>query len=176
MDLVRSTFGGCLFPSGLYAQVFLRFSYRNISGAIGLRREFSTRVCKKSELRRSEGGVENLFSRAGLLSDPNMDPHYLGMLTSIVAGKATYNPPYEKIKAKYFEKCIRGKGGDGDDEGATVNTSEAGPSSAAGPSQARASPSSDAGLLPFGLLRSTSPRPAPALLKRIPSPTRSSMA
>ena len=34
------------------------------------------------------------------------------MLTSIVAGKAAYNPPYEKIKAKYFEK-FRGKGGDG---------------------------------------------------------------
>ena len=64
-----------------------------------------------------------------------MDPHYLGMLTSIVAGKAAYNPPYEKIKAKYFEK-FRGKGGDGDDEGTTVKSGEAGPSSAAGPSQA----------------------------------------
>ena len=106
-----------------------------------------------------EANVENLFSRAGLLSDPNMDPHYLGMLTSIVAGKAAYNPPYEKIKAKYFEK-FRGKGGDGDDEGTTVKSGEAGPSSAAGPSQACASPSSDAGLLPFGLLRATpGPRP-----------------
>ena len=36
---------------------------------------------------------------------------------------------------------------------------EAGPSSAAGPSQVCASPSSDAGLLPFGLLRATPPRP-----------------
>ena len=63
-----------------------------------------------------------------------------------------YNPPYEKIKAKYFEK-FRGKGGDGDDEGTTVKSGEAGPSSAAGQSQACASPSSDAGLLPFGLLR-----------------------
>ena len=123
-----------------------------------------------------EANVENLFSRAGLLSDPNMEPHYLGMLTSIVAGKAVCNPPYEKIKAKYFEK-FRGKGGDGDggDEGTTVKPGEAGPSSAAGPSQACASPSSDTGLLPFGLLCATPPRP---LFSRTPSPTpmRSSMA
>ena len=105
-----------------------------------------------------EGGVENLFSRAGLVSDPNMDPHFLGVLTSIAVGKAAYNPPYEKIKAKYFEK-FRGKGGDGDGEGTTVNSGEAGPSSAAGPSQACASPSSDASLLPFGLLCATPPRP-----------------
>ena len=117
-----------------------------------------------------EGGVENLFSRAGLLSDSNMDPHFLAVLTSIAVGKAAYNPPYEKIKAKYFEK-FRGKGGvgDDDDEGTTVKSGEAGPSSAAGPSQACASPScSDAGLLPFGLLRATPPRP---LFSRTPSPT-----
>ena len=75
-----------------------------------------------------------------MLSDPHMDPHFLATLTSIVAGKVAYNPPYEKIKAKYFEK-FRGKGGDGDDEGTTVKSGEAGPSSAAGPSQACASPS-----------------------------------
>jgi hypothetical protein len=129
-----------------------------------------------------EANVENLFSRAGLLSDPNMDPHYLGMLTSIVAGKAVCNPPYEKIKAKYFEK-FRGKGGDGDDDGTTakpsrfVKSGEAGPSSAPPPgtSQACAPPASDAGLLPNGLLRTTPPRP---IFSRTPSPTpmRSSMA
>ena len=103
-----------------------------------------------------------------------MDPHFLGVLTSIAVGKAAYNPPYEKLKAKYFEK-FRGKGGDGgdDDEGTTVKSGEAGPSSAAGPSQACASPSSDAGLLPFGLLRAPPPRP---LFSRTPSPTRSSTA
>ena len=51
------------------------------------------------------------------------------------------------------------KGGDGDDEGTTVKSGEADPSSATGPSQACASPSSDAGLVPFGLLRATPPRP-----------------
>jgi hypothetical protein len=64
-----------------------------------------------------------------------MDPHYLGMLTSIIAGKAAYKPPYEKIKAKYCEK-FRGKGGDNDDEGlegTTVKLGEAGPSSALPP-------------------------------------------
>ena len=80
------------------------------------------------------------------------------MFSSIVAGKAAYNPPYEKIKAKYFEK-FRGKGGSGDDKGTTVKSGEAGPSNASPPglSQACASPSSDAGLLPFGLLRATRP-------------------
>ena len=88
-------------------------------------------------------------------------------------GPDAYNPPYEKIKAKYFEK-FRGKGGDGDDdEGTTVKSGEAGPSSAAGPSQACASPSSDTGSLPFGLLRATPPRP---LFSRTPSPVRSSTA
>ena len=121
-----------------------------------------------------EGNVENLFSRAGLLSDPNMDPLFLAILTSILAGKSACNPPYEKIKAKYFEK-FRGKGGDGgdDDKGTTVKSGEAGPSSAAGPSQVCASPSSDAGLLPFGLLCATPPRP---LFSHTPSPTRSSTA
>ena len=30
-----------------------------------------------------------------------MDPHFLGVLTSIVVGKTAYNPPYEKLKAKW---------------------------------------------------------------------------
>ena len=53
-----------------------------------------------------------LFSRAGLLTDPNMDPHFLAILTSIAINKAAYEPTWEKIKAKYFEK-FRGKGGEG---------------------------------------------------------------
>ena len=65
-----------------------------------------------------------LFSRAGLLTDPNMDPHFLAILTSIAINKAAYEPTWEKIKAKYFEK-FRGKGGeDIPEEG------EAGPSGA----------------------------------------------
>ena len=47
-----------------------------------------------------------------LLTDPNMDPHFLAVLTSIAINKAAYNPSWEKIKAKYFEK-FRGKGGEG---------------------------------------------------------------
>ena len=56
-----------------------------------------------------EATVEMLFSRAGLLTDPNMDPHFLATLTSIAANKKAYEPSWEKIKAKYFEK-FRGKG------------------------------------------------------------------
>ena len=121
-----------------------------------------------------EANVENLFSRAGLLSDPNMDPHFLATLTSIVAGKAAYNPPSEKIKVKYFEK-FRGKGGGDDVDEGTTKMSEAGPSNAgAGPShEACASPPSHTGLL-RGLgalppLCATPPRP---MFSRTPSPTR----
>ena len=112
------------------------------------------------------------FSRAGLLSDANMDPQFLATLTSIVAGKATYNPPYEKIKAKYFEK-FRGKGGDGDDEGTTIMSGEAGPSSAAGPSQACAGKDRPNLFVPVVLstlpLRATPP-PEAMLFSRTPSP------
>ena len=34
-----------------------------------------------------EASVERVFSRTGLLSDPNMDPEYLGMLTAIGVNK-----------------------------------------------------------------------------------------
>ena len=75
-----------------------------------------------------EANVEQLFSRAGMLTDPNMDPQFLATLTSIAINKSACNPHWEKIKSKYFDK-FRGKGGEGIAEG------EAGPSgSAPGPS------------------------------------------
>ena len=74
-----------------------------------------------------EANVEMLFSRAGLLTDPNMDPHFLATLTSIAANKTACEPLWEKIKAKYFEK-FRGKGGEGILEGEVVSSSGAGPS------------------------------------------------
>ena len=51
-----------------------------------------------------EANVEQLFSRAGLLSDPNMDPDYLGMLTSISMSKSAYKPTCAEIKTKSFDK------------------------------------------------------------------------
>ena len=57
-----------------------------------------------------------LFSRAGLLSDPNMDPEYLGMLTSISMNKSAYKLTCAEIKAKYFDKYR----GPSDDDVTTV--------------------------------------------------------
>ena len=74
-----------------------------------------------------EANVEMLFSRAGLLTDPNMDPDFLATLTSIAMNKKACNPSWEKIKAKYFEK-FRGKGGEGILEGEAGSSSDAGPS------------------------------------------------
>ena len=55
-----------------------------------------------------EANVERLFSRAGLLSDPNMDPHYLAILTAIGVNKKAYKPTWQEIKAKYYA-MFRGK-------------------------------------------------------------------
>ena len=51
-----------------------------------------------------EANVEQLFSRAGMLTDPNMDPHFLATLTSIAINKSACNPHWERIKSKYFDK------------------------------------------------------------------------
>ncbi|KAK3247158.1 hypothetical protein CYMTET_43333 [Cymbomonas tetramitiformis] len=56
-----------------------------------------------------------VFSRAGYLSDPNLDPSYLGVLTSIGINKATYKPSVKDIKERYFAK-FRGKNNDVDSE------------------------------------------------------------
>ena len=51
-----------------------------------------------------EANVERLFSRAGNLSDPNMDTHFLASLTRIGFNKFTYKPSWETIKAAYYAK------------------------------------------------------------------------
>ena len=74
-----------------------------------------------------EANVEQLFSRAGLLTDPNMDPQFLAKLTSIAMNKAAYEPSTSEIKAKYFDK-YRGKGGEGLPSAAGPSGSSPGPS------------------------------------------------
>ncbi len=56
-----------------------------------------------------EANCENVFSRAGHMSDPNLDPSYLGILTTVGVNKASYKPPVSEIRRKYFELCA-GKG------------------------------------------------------------------
>ena len=80
-----------------------------------------------------------VFSRAGNLSDPNIDPEFLAHLVMVSVNKKAFQPSIEAIKNKYYE-LYRGKGGAGDgdgDEGAAdgdaepeVREGEAGPSSA----------------------------------------------
>ena len=78
-----------------------------------------------------EANVEQYFSRAGLLSDPNMDPAYLGVLVMVGANKKKFKPMVAAIMERYYAK-YRGKGGL--EEGEVVQSSpggeEAGPSSA----------------------------------------------
>ena len=113
-----------------------------------------------------EANIENLFSRAGLLSDPNMDPAFLGMLTSITVSRAACDPSYEAIKAKYFEK-FRGKGGE-DDEG---DGGKAGPSgSEPGPSSSSQEQACELELGPF-LPLCASPDSDGPLFTRTPTPT-----
>lgn len=59
-----------------------------------------------------EANVEMVFSRAGNLSDPNMDPEFLAHLVMVLINKKSYKPSIDAIKDKYFE-LFRGKGGEG---------------------------------------------------------------
>ena len=44
-----------------------------------------------------EANVEQYFSRAGNLSDPNMDPVYLGVLVMVGANKSSFKPTVKDI-------------------------------------------------------------------------------
>ena len=82
-----------------------------------------------------QGNCEQLFSTAGNLSDPNMDPKFLGILVSIIKNKAAFNPPLAAIKEKYFAK-FRGKGKEKKMDTSPPATPASG-SQGAGPSGAR---------------------------------------
>ena len=45
-----------------------------------------------------------------MLSDPNIDPHYLGMLVMVGANKKRFAPSVQAIKERYYKK-FRGKSG-----------------------------------------------------------------
>ena len=50
-----------------------------------------------------EANVEQIFSRAGLVADPNLNPVNLVTLVKIGFNKAVCNPSYAAIMDKYFE-------------------------------------------------------------------------
>jgi hypothetical protein len=59
-----------------------------------------------------EANVEQVFSRAGNLSDPNMDPEFLAHLVMVLVNKKACKPKLNAIKDKYYE-LFRGQGGEG---------------------------------------------------------------
>ena len=81
-----------------------------------------------------QANVEQLFSRSGNLSDPNMDPEYLAILTSIGINKKVYKPSLSEIKDMYYQ-MFRGKGVDG----GAASSSAAGPSTPVSSSAIRSS-------------------------------------
>ena len=56
----------------------------------------------------AEANVEQVFSRAGQLSEVNSDPDGLAAMVSIMINKHTYKPSVKDIMDKYYE-MFRGK-------------------------------------------------------------------
>ena len=56
----------------------------------------------------AEANVEQVFSRAGQLSEVNSDPDGLAAMVSIMINKHTYKPSVKDIMYKYYE-MFRGK-------------------------------------------------------------------
>ena len=59
-----------------------------------------------------EANVEQIFSRAGLLADPNLQPVHLATLVKIGVNKKSYQPSVSAIIDKYYE-MLRGRMEDG---------------------------------------------------------------
>ena len=55
--------------------------------------------------------ARSFCSPHGLLSDPNMDPYYLGILVMVGANKSKFKPSVKAIKERYYTK-FRGKDGE----------------------------------------------------------------
>ena len=79
-----------------------------------------------------EANVEQIFSRAGLLTDPNIDQDFLATLVMISCNKKAFRPTVAAIKAKYYE-LYRGKGSaSGEGEGEETGGEEEGEEADAG--------------------------------------------
>ena len=57
-----------------------------------------------------EANVEQIFSRAGLLADPNLLPSHLSTLVTVGFNKNAFKPPIATIKDKYYEMFRNKKG------------------------------------------------------------------
>ena len=56
-----------------------------------------------------EGNVEQIFSRAGLLSDPNLDPDHLATLVKVGYNKKAYEPMVKAIQRSTM-RCSAARG------------------------------------------------------------------
>ncbi len=69
---------------------------------------FKQTACQLSH----EANLEQVFFRAGNLSDSNMDPEYLAHLAMVKINKKSYKQSTANVKDKYYE-LFRGQGGKG---------------------------------------------------------------
>ena len=70
--------------------------------------------------------MEQIFSRAGGLTDPNIDQDYLATLVVFLVGckNKAFKPSCDAINAKYYQ-LFRGKGGKGLEEDCEEDKEEA---------------------------------------------------
>ena len=88
-----------------------------------------------------EANVEQIFSRAGLLSDPNLDPLYLATLVKVAVNKRSFKPTVDAIKKMYFT-MFRGRR-NSDDNSAEMGDAELPAHAPARPAEASPSGSHD---------------------------------
>jgi hypothetical protein len=81
---------------------------RALPDALHCLQEFKQTTCYLSH----EANVEQVFTRAGNLSYPNMDPEYLAHLVMVGVNKKSYKQSTANEKDKYYE-LIHGQGGKG---------------------------------------------------------------
>ena len=87
----------------------LLFWYQDFSAAGGQIRNltvFKQTACHLAH----EANVEKVFSRAGLLADPNLLPAHLSTLVMVGFNKKAFKPQLDAIKDKYYE-MFRNKSG-----------------------------------------------------------------
>ena len=63
-----------------------------------------------------EANVEQIFSLAGRLSDPNLDPHRLPTLVRIHFNKKAFMPSKQAIRERYSFRKYRKEAGQSHDE------------------------------------------------------------
>ena len=58
-----------------------------------------------------EANSEQLFSLAGRLADPNLEPRELGVLAKIASNALVYKPDYDDILQRYMDKFAKKNAG-----------------------------------------------------------------